>query len=167
MTIRNIFGILCFWLCSQMLCAQEVPTKDRKFHAFSITESYKYSDRTEWTKGGVKYQIWHNFNDDWGLQLSLEYVNFTDELVSSFPAMLGLHYNVFKGEKGILAVHGNAGVSGTVGSDFGGFFAIAETGIQYHNTSMKGLIFHLSWSQDALFHPSHFSYLKAGIGYAF
>jgi len=167
--MKSVFTYIVFSVISLSCLAQdsEAPVMDKSRHIVMLSGAYRYNDNSEISRGGLRYQWWYNINESFGIQMGLEFINFTDDIESSFPLSIGMHYRLFDLGASTLYLQGNAGVSTEIGGDFGGFFGYAESGLQLLPVERPSFAVSLGWAQSFVFHPSHYSYLKIGVGWAF
>lgn len=163
---RNLYliGLLQLFL---MISVSGQEESKRSIHSVSASINFKYNDTDKLSGGGIQYQLWSKITRQFGWHLAVEYLNHDGEIMSAFPVTIGMHYKVHDFGALNFAVFGSSGVSGEVGNDFGSFAAIGEAGFALLPEEGRNIVVELSYVQSWMFHPSHYSYAKLALGYAF
>jgi hypothetical protein len=116
---------------------------------------------------GVETQLTFHKGAQWGIQLKANWLKWTDSRETYFPLLLGPEFSMPLSGKLEMVMYGNAGPTVLIGNDYGSVFGSAETGVQFSSSNKKGVLLGLAWSQNLIFHPSHFSFLKGLVGWRF
>ncbi len=135
--------------------------------SINVIDAYRFQDRTEFSRLGFEYQLNHTGSSKIGFQLSFSYFYFNRMDFTSIPLMIGAHYHLNDSDKYAFRVLFKVGPSAGIGNDYASIFIATETGLQISTLNHKGLIANISWANTLAFHPSHFAFIKAGIGYVF
>ena len=159
---------------SMATIGQSSSTSANKKKSFSIhlIEGYRYEEyggfnNNEYSKPGIEGQLTFHINSQWGLQLKTYWIKWENNRETYIPLLIGPEFSIPVSNGLHIVVYSNAGPSLTIGNDYAGVFASAETGIQISSRSRKGIIIGFSWGKNVVFHPSEFAILKGTIGWRF
>jgi len=134
--------------------------------SISLIEGYKYSGTTEASIPGAEYQLTVAITNTLGIQLKGGILQWDEMNLLTIPILAGVEYVVTRTDRNALAVYANAGPSGLIGKDYASIFATAEAGLQY-GAVRNGFVIRCAWAENLAFHPSHFAFLKFGVGWTF
>lgn len=161
------FCIVAFLLLSFDVDAQESKETKKWMHSIQLDEGYRISEGGEWSRPGVNYTAWYRISPSFGIVSRTGFLIFEEADLRVFYTTIGVHVRALSLSKGDLLLVGTAGTSATVGNDFGAFFGMLGAGLQYLPFKSKSVNFALGWYQNTAFHPDHWSYINASIGYSF
>jgi len=137
------------------------------FILFNWMKLIAYLMGGEWSRPGANYTAWFRITPSFGVLSRSGFIIFKGEDLRAFYTIIGVHFRALSLSKGDVLVLGTAGTSATIGNDFGAFFGMLGAGLQYMPHKTKSVNFAVGWYQNTAFHPAHWSYLNASIGYTF
>lgn len=124
-----------------------------------------------WSNFGLGVELEHQFRSGIGIRMRISYRGWagTFDQLKLLPIMIGPSYEFPSSTKTFFSIYGMAGVGGVLGSDWGGFFANMEAGIQmnYIIKNGKSLFLGAGLGSGMSYHPSHFEYLELSFGIHF
>lgn len=142
-------------------------SKKKTEKSLHIVGGYIFQDRTETSKVGIEGQLAFPLNSNFGIQLKGGMLKWPRMDLLTFPLLLGPEYSIDVFNNSRITFYAQAGPSLSVGNDYAGIFGSVETGIQTKVNRDRGIVIHFAWGQNLAFHPSHFSFVKAGVGWRF
>lgn len=139
---------------------------DKWRHGIRIDQAYRFADNGEWSQLGISYSGVKRLKPSYGVLITSGYLRWKDSDMTSVNANLGAFIRMIDWGSADLLAYGTAGAALVVGNDYGSIFGIVESGIQFL-PKQKSVSAALSWKQTLAFHPDHFSYVNASVGYIF
>ena len=166
MKVTYLFTIVAFLLICVVGNSQSNGSTDKWSHGIRIDKAYRFANNGEWSQLGISYTGVKRIDSSYGFLVTSGYLRWKDSDMTSVNANLGAYYRLVVLGAADLVAFGSGGAVAVVGNDYGSIFAIVESGIQFL-PMQKSISAALSWKQSLAFHPDHFSYLNASVGYMF
>jgi hypothetical protein len=173
-TKKNIVKFICllFFIIIAFSSKSSGQESDKIYWSIQLIEGYEIHARRpggnrNLSRIGLELQRTKLYNDHIGLQIKTNWHKWTDRRENNISLLIGPQFSILHSSGMKVALYGTVGPIGTIGNDYAGIFGAADAGIQCLIGNKPGVMFGLSWSQNTIFHPSHFSFIKGQVGVAF